>query len=284
MEQKKKFVERLKNKYRLTLFNDATFHESFSIRLTGMRMFTVVTVVASVLVAITILIIAYTPLKELVPGYPSGEMRHQIIKNSLAVDSLEYQLQVRDEFIHNFKTLVKGGVPEEKIQTLDTAIRINQIHFSNFNHDSVFQDKIMEEKLNLSLLTNEKEAKKLSEIHFFVPLKGNISSKFNSGTEHFGIDITAADNSRISSVLDGTVVFAGWTTDAGYVLQLQHSNDLVSIYKHNSELLKRIGQKVRAGEAIAIMGNSGEVTTGPHLHFELWHKGVALDPQNYIIF
>ncbi|MCL3782346.1 M23 family metallopeptidase [Prolixibacteraceae bacterium JC049] len=283
-KQKKQIVERLKNRYRITLFNDATFHESFSLKLSGLRMFTAIAVVASVLVAFTTLVIAYTPLRELIPGYPSGEMRKQIIQNSLTVDSLQYQLEVRDKFIQNFQTLIKGEVPEETVQPLDTAIRINQIQFSNFNHDSVFQDKILEEKLNLSLLANEKEVKKLSEIHFFVPLRGNITSEFKTTPDHFGIDITAEDNSRISSVLDGTVIFAGWTTDAGYVLQVQHSNDLVSVYKHNSELLKRIGDKVRAGEAIAIMGNSGEVTTGPHLHFELWHKGVALDPQNYINF
>lgn len=283
-KKRDKFTKKLKNKYRVTFFNEETFQESRSFTTTKLDIFKWVTTILFALTFSIIFMIAYTPLRELIPGYPSHDLRQQATANSLAIDSLEYQINIRDKFIKNIKTIISGEIPEEPSQTLDTAIRLNQIKFKEYNHDSIFHDKIMEEKYSLSMFDNEHENKRLSDIHFFTPLHGNVSSKFKESPNHLGIDITAQKNSRISSVLDGTVVFSGWTTDSGYIIQIQHSNDLISAYKHNAELLKKTGEKVQAGEAIAILGNSGEVTTGAHLHFELWHKGVALDPQNYIDF
>jgi murein DD-endopeptidase MepM/ murein hydrolase activator NlpD len=134
------------------------------------------------------------------------------------------------------------------------------------------------------LQSKETENTGLSQIHFFVPLDGMITNHFDAASDHFGVDLVSEPNSRISAVLGGTVVFSGWTLETGYVIYLQHETDLISVYKHNSELLKNTGEKVKAGEAIAIVGNSGELTTGPHLHFELWHNGNAIDPEQYIDF
>jgi len=138
--------------------------------------------------------------------------------------------------------------------------------------------------LSLSLQDNASKNPGLSQIHFFVPVNGVISNHFNSITDHFGIDLVSGPNSRISAVLNGTVIFSGWTLETGYVIYIQHEADLISAYKHNAELLKNTGDLVNAGEAIAIIGNSGELTTGPHLHFELWHNGTALNPEQYIDF
>ncbi len=281
---KKKLIRKLKNRYRLIIYNDASYQNVLSFKLTRLGVFTVVFLSALFLISAVTLIIAYTPLKEMIPGYPSGKMRRQIIHSAILTDSLEQQLAIRDEFISNFQSLINGEIPVEPEEAFDTAIRLSQIEFKNYNHDSVFHDKIIEEKLNLSLFGDASTNQNLNEIHFFTPLRGIIVSQFKVAANHFGIDVAGSENQRVSAVLDGTVVFSGWTTDAGYVIQIQHSNDLVSAYKHNSELLKTQGEKVKAGEAIAILGNSGELTTGYHLHFELWHKGVALDPENYIDF
>ena len=133
-------------------------------------------------------------------------------------------------------------------------------------------------------ISGENKARGVSSIHFFTPMKGMISNSYDGLSGHYGVDVVGPKNERISAVLDGTVIFAEWTLNTGYVVQIQHGKDLVSIYKHNQELLKKPGEFVKAGEAIAILGNSGELTSGPHLHFELWHNGKALNPENYIKF
>jgi murein DD-endopeptidase MepM/ murein hydrolase activator NlpD len=148
----------------------------------------------------------------------------------------------------------------------------------------MFQDKLLEEKLNLSISKNPKRLPSIANIHFFTPLRGLITNKFNQKNDHLAVDVVGQQNARISSVLDGTVFFSGWTMETGYSIYIQHENNIISAYKHNAELLKEVGDKVKAGDVIAIMGNSGELTTGPHLHFELWYNGTALDPETYIDF
>ena len=251
-------------------------------KLTRLKVFTVTSLTSSFLVALVIILIIATPLKEYIPGYPKKEYRQMLIENAILTDSLENQLKSRDIFFQNMKTIIDGGVPKDNIQVSDSGPKPETVTFRNYNHDSVFQDKIMEEQLNLSLHTTEPKNTGLAGIHFFTPVKGMVTNKFKSTADHYGVDIVSAANSMILSVLDGTVIFAGWTLDTGYVIYIQHENNLVSVYKHNAELLKNIGDKVKAGEAIAIIGNSGELSTGPHLHFELWHNGVALDPELYI--
>ncbi|TKG92486.1 M23 family metallopeptidase [Puteibacter caeruleilacunae] len=255
-----------------------------SFKLSRIGVFTSVVLFTIVVITIISLLISFTPLREYIPGYPSGKMRKQIVENALRVDSLEEQLRMKDEFINKIQVLIKGEVPEETDQLPDTSIRLSQVEFKTYNHDSIFQDKIQEEKFNLSLFDQSEEETKISDVHFFVPVKGVITKHFKATPEHLGVDIVAEEFARISSILDGTVVFAGWTTDGGYVIQLQHENNLISIYKHNSELLKKQGDRVQAGEAIAIMGNSGEMTTGSHLHLEMWFQGTAIDPEKYIDF
>ena len=239
---------------------------------------------AIILILLTSVIIAYTPLRENIPGYPDSKVRLQIIRNYALVDSLENQIKTRDNYFEKIKTLIRGDVPLEESQAVDTGLKTREIKFKSYNADSVFQDKLLEEKLSLSISKNPKRLPSIANIHFFTPLRGMITNKFNTKTEHLAVDVVGNLNARISCVLDGTVIFSGWTMETGYSIYIQHENNIISAYKHNAELLKEVGDKVKAGDVIAIMGNSGELTTGPHLHFELWHNGTALDPETYIDF
>jgi len=274
----------LKDHYRLIIYNDSSIQTVWSIKLTPIKVLTLGSIGAILLILFTTVIIAYTPLRENIPGYPSAKVRQQIIYNYILVDSLENEIKNRDSYFEKIKTLFQGDVPLDESSTPSSGLKTYDVKFKNSNADSIFQDKLLEEKLNLSISNNQKKLPSISNIHFFTPLRGLITNKFNTKTEHFAVDIVGSPNSRISSVLDGTVVFAGWTMSTGYSIYIQHENNLISAYKHNAELLKEVGDKVKAGDAIAIMGNSGELTTGPHLHFELWHNGTALDPETYIDF
>lgn len=283
-EQKKKLIEKLKNRYRLIIYNDSTYQTVWSMKLTRIKVLTIGGLGGFLLILSTVLIIAYTPIREFIPGYPSAEVREMIVQNAILVDSLEEQLQVRDNYFEKIKALIQGEVPQEPDFIADTSIPSNSLQINHYNHDSIFKQKILEEQLDLSIQKERPGNHNISNLHFFVPLKGMITNKFDKQTDHVAVDVVGLPNSRISAVLDGTVIFAGWTVDTGYIIYLQHTSDLISAYKHNAELLKEVGDHVKAGEAIAIMGNTGELTTGPHLHFELWHRGIALDPEQYIDF
>jgi len=281
--KKKKFFEKLKDQYRLIIYNDTTFQSVWSMKLSRLKVFTVTSLTSAVLVVLVILLIATTGLREYIPGYPKAEYRQMLVRTALKIDSLENELEKRDDFFKGIQAIVSGEIPEDQLQ-VDTAVEPNEIEFQEYNHDSVFQDKLLAEQLSLSLQPEESQRTGLNQIHFFVPLNGVITNHYDAASDHFGIDLVSDPNSRISAVLDGTVIFSGWTLETGYVIYLQHEADLISVYKHNSELLKNTGEKVKAGEAIAIVGNSGELTTGPHLHFELWYSGNSIDPEQYIDF
>ncbi|MDX9881242.1 MAG: M23 family metallopeptidase [Prolixibacteraceae bacterium] len=281
---KKRIFQKLKNRYRLIIYNDSTYQTVWSMQLSRLRVLTVGGMLSVFLVIVTTVIIAYTPLREYIPGYPSQEERRMIINNAILVDSLEAQLAIRDDYFQKIKAVVKGEIPDTYKDKMDSTVVSSKVKFSSYNHDSVFRKKLMEEQLNLSLQKGEKTGRNISQIHFFPPLKGIVSAPFNASEGHYAVDIIAQPNARVSSVLDGTVIFADYTINTGYVIYVQHEKNIISIYKHNSELLKTTGDKIKAGEAIAIMGNSGELSTGPHLHFELWNNGVAVNPEQYIEF
>jgi len=283
-ELRTKIFQMLKDHYRLIIYNDSSIQTVWSIKLTPLKVLTLGGLGAIVLILFTTVIIAYTPLRENIPGYPSAKVRQQIIYNYIKVDSLENEIKNRDNYFEKLRTLFQGEVPADEVSANDPGIKTHEVKFRNFNADSAFGDKLEQEKDYLSVSRNASKLPSIANVHFFTPLRGLITNKFSTKTEHLAVDIVGSLNSRISSVLDGTVIFSGWTMDTGYSIYIQHENNLVSVYKHNAELLKDIGDKVKAGDAIAIMGNSGELTTGPHLHFELWHNGTALDPETYIDF
>jgi murein DD-endopeptidase MepM/ murein hydrolase activator NlpD len=283
-ELRKKIFQMLKDHYRLIIYNDSTIQTVWSIKLTPIKVLTLGSLGAILLILLTTVIIAYTPLRENIPGYPSAKVRQQILRNYILVDSLENEIKTRDNYFLKVKTLFEGGVPSDETSGSDTALKVTEAKFRNFNADSIFEDKLLDEKNNLALQQNPQKLPSIANIHFFTPLRGLITNRFNLKTDHLAVDIVGKQNARISSVLDGTVIFAGWTMDTGYSIFIQHENNILSVYKHNAELFKTVGDKVKSGDVIAIMGNSGELTTGPHLHFELWHNGTALDPETYIDF
>jgi len=281
--KKRTFINKLKDQYRLTIFNDSTFQSVWNMKLTRLKVMAVFAIASSVIVFLVTFIISATPLREYIPGYPDAKQRKMIVDNAIKIDSLEIELAKRDEFFKSIQSIVKSETPEEVIIT-DSLTEPSQVHFNQYNHDSVFQDNLLAEQLSLSLQKPNFKKAELSQMHLYVPVQGIITNKFNISTEHFGVDLVSTPNARISSILDGTVIFSGWTLETGYVIYIQHDANLVSVYKHNAELLKSIGDKAKAGEAIAIIGNSGEFSTGPHLHFELWHGGNAVNPEQYIDF
>ncbi|OFY76594.1 MAG: hypothetical protein A2265_11155 [Bacteroidetes bacterium RIFOXYA12_FULL_33_9] len=238
------------------------------------------------MILLTTFVIAFTPLRKLIPGYPNSSTQRAIIRNAILVDSLEYELNLRDGYLQNLKSIIEGELPKTHQVQSDTSIRYADIKFTVSKEDSILRAQVEEEeKLNLSL--NNKSSNTNEQIYnlqFFPPVKGMITNTFNPNENHNGTDIVASPNEVVKSVLDGTVTLVTWSPNTGNIIHIQHRHNLVSIYKHVAEILKKEGQKVKAGDAIAVFGNTGEYSSGPHLHFELWHNGKPVNPEDYIAF
>jgi len=289
MENKEQTLwERLKYTYRLIIMNNDTFEEVGSYRLSLLNVYVVLSTIV-VLVAIMMwMLITYTPLKQYIPGYSEHYNNPKLIAELTSqVDELEKERQNRDFYIQNLQRMLSGDVEEvadvrQEIESLpDSTSRLLP---------SEEEEQIREEVQNAVnepasfLRTNVSTAVSLEQLHFIPPVSGEITKGFNEKTEHFGIDLVAPKNTAIKAVMDGYVFFADWTMETGNVIGLQHINNTVTFYKHNSSLLQEVGAFVKAGEAIAVIGNTGTKTDGLHLHFELWHNGKAIDPSEYITF
>ena len=273
------------HKYRVVLLNEDTFEEVGNMRLTRLNLIALVGIVIILLVAITYSLIAFTNIRELIPGYPDATMRQHIRTNAMKLDSLEHEQAIRDQYFDNLKRIISGEVPELFLNDTIGMADSQSINFIRSTNDSILRQQVeAEEQFRLSVLDESQVSRNLYELHFFTPLRGMITRSFNPSDGHFGIDLVAAPNAVVNATLDGTVTMSTWTLETGYVIQIQHDHELISVYKHNATLFKTVGQEVEAGDAIAIVGNSGEFTTGPHLHFELWHDRVPLDPADYIVF
>ena len=292
--KRKEFIQKLKSKYKLAIFNEQTYQEVLVVRLSRLNVFTLVGASAILLIVLVSLLIAFTGLREYIPGYPDANQRLLIVRNAQRVDSLYMELQKRNKFIDNMQNIIGGGVPkspddpspdQEEASVDNGNSSMENIEFTRSEEDSLFRALVeKEERFNVSEKPHHSSEQLLQNTFLVTPLKGMVVNKFGDPRGHYGVDIVAGPGARVSAVMDGVVIFSGWTVETGYVIQIQHSNNLISIYKHNQRLLKTTGDHVKAGEAIANVGNSGELTTGPHLHFELWYNGVPLDPQEYISF
>jgi murein DD-endopeptidase MepM/ murein hydrolase activator NlpD len=234
---------------------------------------------------LVISVIAYTPVRELIPGYPDENTIRNIHLNNYRLDSLELEIAKRDAYFENLRRIIAGERPHDLDEGRDSSGKHTGPVFKKSKEDSLLR-QMVEPNDRFSLATIEKKVihTALSSTLFFPPVKGMVTNAYSSKNEHYGIDIVASSSEVVKATLPGMVTLAAWTLETGYVIQLQHENNIISIYKHNAELLKHIGDRVKAGEPIAIIGNSGELTTGPHLHFELWHNGTSLNPQDYITF
>jgi len=284
-ERKRDKIKKLfQNPYRIVIFNDLNLHIIKQIRFNARTLvMALVFAVVFIIIGVTVLI-AFTPLREYIPGYPTGKMRQMLIRNVLIVDSLDLEIQRRDKYFNDFRVMLAGETPSDTAVKHSALPRPDQVQFKKYDHDSLFKDEIAQEQTNLGINSGSVTRGGVAGLLFFPPINGMITGKYDLSNGHFGVDIVGKLNARISAALDGTVIFAGWTIDTGYVIYLQHDQNLVTVYRHNAELLKIQGDKVRAGEAIAIMGNTGKETTGPHLHFEMWLNGISINPEDYIKF
>ena len=291
MAKKEKRKEKWNDRFRFAVFNDTTFEELWRVRLTRANALLAAALLVVLILALNTSLIAFTNLREFIPGYPDVEMRRNILMNAIMLDSLEHELEIRDKYFRDLNDVVSGKQPIGSIAMRDSTRDYDNIVFRRSAEDSLFKARVEEEeKYSLSATstmaaTGSEQGTSLANIHFFPPVKGIISSNFNTRTRHYATDIVTQPKAVVSSTLEGTVIMTGWTMETGFVIAIQHANNLLSVYKHNARLLKEMGDRVWAGEAISIVGDSGELyTSGPHLHFELWHNGVPLDPAQYIYF
>ncbi len=276
-----------RDKYRFSVVNDHTFEEVWRIRLTRYNAFLLISFLLFFIIGGTVTLISFTNLREFIPGYPDVGMRRNILMSAIRLDSLERELNLRDKYFANLNHIISGKPPVETVYLQDTSGTYSSIDFSITPEDSALRARIeKEERFNLTLRPVISEpSSNLAGLHFFPPVKGVISGRFDARSKHFGTDIVSTPKAVVFAALDGTVIFTGWTMETGFVIEVQHPNNIVSVYKHNSSLLKETGDLVRAGEAISVIGDSGELyTSGPHLHFEIWYKGSPLDPEKHIIF
>ena len=281
-KEKVRLWDRLKYKYKLSVINETSYEEVFNFRLSQLHVLTALSVLAVILVVLTILLIAFTDLREFIPGYPDGNMRQMIAQNALRVDSLENELLKRDRFFKSIRLVLNGGdtTSLERSREDTARYRNDTIRFQISEQENEFRAAIEErERFKLSLGMKEQNH---DYYHFFPPVEGIVTQSFDEKKRHYGTDIVAKANAKVAAVLDGVVIFTDWTVKTGYVIQVQHTNDLISVYKHNSILLKKQGDYVRAGEVLGVVGNTGEESSGPHLHFELWRAGNPLNPENFI--
>lgn len=281
---KKKFKQKLTLKYRMVLINEDTFEEKFSFKLSRLNVFIFSGLFVILLISLTSILIAFTPLREYIPGYSSIKVKRQAQELIFKVDSLENILEVNNRYISRFQEVL---MDEVSAFTFDKDSVFETIQFdrdslptSNSLSDSLFRIEIeREDKYSFF-----EEAKKDVGIVFFAPVTGTITEGYNANEKHFAVDVVVKTGTPVKAISDGTVIFAEWTAETGHVIILEHAIGYISIYKHNGALHKQQGDLVKSGEVIASSGSTGEFTTGPHLHFELWSDGYPVNPINFIDF
>ena len=266
------------------VLNEDTFEERFAVKLTRLNVFSLSSLAAIILIILTTLLIVLTPLREYIPGYSSAALQKQALNLSYKTDSLIKAINMNDLYIKSIKSALSGEVSSVVINK-DSIFKAAQADTDVFElipsaADSILREKVSrEDKYNLF-----KTAISSKDFVFFPPVNGPLSAGFDSKEKHYAVDIVTPINTPVKSTSDGRVIFTSWTSEAGYVIIIDHGDELISVYKHNSSLTKSQGEIVKSREVIAISGGSGELSTGPHLHFELWSNGVPLNPANFMDF
>lgn len=277
-------VKKTRN-FRLTLVDDKTHKHLWSAHFTRVGFIVAIISTLVMLSAAVFCIVAYTPVRTFIPGYPDAHSKRAAIQNAIRIDSLENVIYRWELYSENLRRVVEGEEPL-KIDSLINAAQSGRTATSDaealLKKDSLLREVVREEE-EFGISARNKRDLPIEGLHFFTPLKGVVSQGYDANIHPY-IDITAPAGSVVKATLDGTVIFSGWSDEAGNTIQIQHESDIVSIYKHNEKLLKKVGEKVTAGAPIALVGNTGDVSTGTHLHFELWHKGETVDPTLYIKF
>ncbi|WP_204344486.1 M23 family metallopeptidase [Psychroserpens algicola] len=283
-DKDKKFSKKLLHKYRLVVLNEDTFEERFAIKLTRLNVFVILSLGTIILIAGTIFLIAFTSLKEYIPGYSSTALKKQATVLNYKTDSLQQVINLNEQYYASIKKVLTGDVSTVDFNR-DSIIDASSIDASNLDlkptkEDSLLRDLVdKEDKYNVFESTISS-----SNFVLFPPVNGTISEGYNIKDRHYAVDVVVAKDTPVKATADGTVIFAEWTAETGYVVIIEHSYELISVYKHNASLTKQQGDLVKSGEVIAMTGNTGELTTGPHLHFELWNRGYPVNPTNFIDF
>ena len=279
----RKIKYKLLNKYRLVVLNEDTFEERFTFKINRLNVFLFGIIFTFALILATSILIAFTPLREYIPGYSSVTLKKNAAQLAYKTDSLQQVIKINELYFSSIKKVLKGDVSSVNFNK-DSIIEVAKIDLTGTEINTSKEDSLLREKVSLEdkynpLINN-------SQINFvlFPPVKGTISQDFNAKEKHYAIDVVTSKDAPVKSAADGTVIFSEWTAETGYVIIIEHSNNLISVYKHNSQLSKDQGSLVKAGEVIATAGNTGELSTGAHLHFELWSDGYPIDPTNFIDF
>lgn len=281
---KKSWWHRIRFKYKLSFFNEGTLEEVWSFRLSQLSAFAMLALFALLLITVTSFIIIKTPIRNYLPGYLDVEVRKEIIQNALRADSLERMIQIHKLYLDNVAGILSGTMPLDSIREIDSLVRVqSDFEIPRSKEEEKYVKEFEEaEKYNLSVL--DPNPVPTDGVFFYKPVNGVVSSHYETDIRHYGVDLVAALKESVLATLDGTVTYVGFDPNFGNVIQIQHKNGFLSIYKHNELLLKEVGDRVVAGEAIALVGNTGKLSTGPHLHFELWYKGNPVNPEEYIAF
>ncbi|WP_318343151.1 M23 family metallopeptidase [Flagellimonas baculiformis] len=283
-KKRKEIKRKLLHKYRLVILNESTFEEKISFKLSRLNVFVTGTLFIIVLIGLTTLIIAFTPLREYIPGYSSTKLKRQATELTYKTDSLVTVLNYTNRYLDNVRMVLRGDIENNQVNR-DSLFEQYKLDPSTVDLTPIRQDLLLREEVELEDKYNlfERNIENLGTL-MFSPITGTMSQGFDIKTKHFAVDLVAPKDTPVKSIADGTVLFAEWTSETGYVIIIEHQDGFTSVYKHNGSLTKSQGDLVKAGEVIASIGNTGELTTGPHLHFELWRKGKPVDPQNYIDF
>jgi len=285
ISRRKQLSDFLSKKFRLVILSDSNFSEKFSLRLTPAGIIIGLLAITIVMTSAVISIVAFTSLREYIPGYGNIAERKQILKLSIQADSLEQTLASKELFLNSLMNVLNENVETKTPKPKkDTTGKYTLLDAKPSKTDIQFRDDYEKNKNNSMASIAKIKLSGLSELVFFTPVNGIVSTSFNMLDQHYGVDVVTKADEVIKSTLDGTIVFTGFTAQEGNVIQVQHGNNLISIYKHCSTLLKRIGDRVKSGEGIAIVGNTGEKSNGPHLHFELWFNGSLVNPQEFVAF
>jgi murein DD-endopeptidase MepM/ murein hydrolase activator NlpD len=284
IKKEKKFAKKLLHKYRLVILNEDTFEERFAIKLTRLNVFVIVALSTILLISGTIFLIAFTSLREYIPGYSSTALKQRATELNYKADSLQQAIYMNQQYYESIKRVLTGDVKMvefNKDSIIEAANNENQaMSLIPTKEDSLLRNLVdKEDKYNIFETTIPS-----SNLVLFPPVNGTVSETYNVEEKHYAIDLVVTKNTPVKATADGTIIFAEWTTETGYVVIIEHSNNLISVYKHNASLTKQQGDLVKSGEVIAMAGNTGEFTTGPHLHFELWSGGYPVNPANFIDF
>lgn len=282
--KRQQLKKQLFTKNRLVILNEESFEEIFSLKLNLMNVFVVVTISAILIISITTYIIAFTPLREFIPGYASNKLKKDATLLAVKSDSLALEVKKNELYIQSIKKILTGDLEYAKFKK-DSVLNPENVDISKdelnpSEEELKLRDQVaLEDKYNLF----EKAQSKVNLV-LFPPVRGHITEKYSAKNKHYAVDVAVPKDTPIKSVANGTVVFADWTPSTGNVIIIKHRDAILSVYKHAATLTKTQGDVVRTGEVIGLAGSTGKESTGIHLHFELWKDGFTIDPSQFIDF